>query len=66
MSSMAPSTTLPRATRDAAMVPHVAIHCIMRPPWICPGAPACSGKTQLTTSVAVSEIDSMGKRAKGS
>ena len=59
MSSIAPSTTLPRATRDAAMVPQVAIHCIMRPPWICPGAPACSGNTQFTISVAVSEIESM-------
>ena len=59
MSSIAPSTTLPRATREAAIVPQVAIHCIMRPPWICPGAPACSGNTQFTISVAVSEIESM-------
>ena len=47
------------ATREAAMVPQVAIHCIIRPPWICPGAPACSGNTQFTISVAVSEIESM-------
>ncbi len=59
MSSIAPSTTLPRATREAAIVPQVAIHCIIRPPWICPGAPACSGNTQFTISVAVSEIESM-------
>src|SRR4030095_8404475 len=59
MSSMAPRITLPRATRAAAMVPQVAIHCIMRPPWIWPGAPACSGNTQFTISVAVSEIESM-------
>src|SRR3989304_1000257 len=32
------------------MVPTVAIHCIVRPPWICPGAPACSGNTQWDTS----------------
>ena len=62
MSSIAPSTTLPRATREAAMVPQVAIHCIMRPPWIWPGAPACSGNTQFTISVAVSEIDGIGQR----
>src|SRR4029450_3477025 len=59
MSAMAPRITLPRATRAAAMVPQVAIHCIMRPPWIWPGAPACSGNTQFTISVAVSEIESM-------
>jgi len=59
VSSRAPSRTLPRATREAAIVPQVAIHCIMRPPWICPGAPACSGNTQFTISVAVSEIESM-------
>src|SRR6266496_1524954 len=59
MSSMAPRRQWPRATRAAAMLPTVAIHCIMRPPWICPGAPACSGNTQFTISVAVSEIESM-------
>src|SRR5207244_258178 len=41
------------------MVPTVAIHCIMRPPWICPGAPACSGNTHWTISVTVSLIVSM-------
>src|SRR5262249_8996545 len=61
MSSIAPSTTFPRATRDAAIVPHVAIHCIMRPPWICPGAPACSGNTQFTISVAVSKMDNIAE-----
>src|SRR5215471_13872947 len=43
------------------MFPTVAIHCIMRPPWICPGAPACSGNTHWTISVTVSLIDSMGR-----
>ena len=57
MSSIAPSTTVPRATREAAMVAGLAIHCIMRPPWICPGAPACSGNTHWIISVAVSAID---------
>ena len=42
------------------MVPTVAIHCIVRPPWICPGAPACSGNTQWTPSVTLSAIESMG------
>jgi hypothetical protein len=45
MSSIAPRSTVPRATRAAAIVPAWVIHCIMRPPWICPGAPACSGNT---------------------
>ena len=62
MSSMAPSRQCPRATRAAAMFPTVAIHCIMRPPWICPGAPACSGNTHWTISVTVSLIDSIGQR----
>src|SRR5688500_14170047 len=66
MSSMAPSTTLPRATREAAMVPTVAIHCIIRPPWICPGAPACSGNTHWTISVTVSLIDGIDVTGKAS
>src|SRR5215472_8388671 len=61
MSSMAPRRQWPRATRAAAMFPTVAIHCIMRPPWICQGAPACSGNTHWTISVTVSLIDSMGR-----
>src|SRR4030095_9594652 len=65
MSSMAPRRQWPRATRDAAMFPTVAIHCIMRPPWICPGAPACSGNTHWTISVTVSLIDSMARRRTG-
>ncbi len=51
---------MPWATRAAAMVPAWAIHCIMRPPWICPGAPACSGNTHWISSVAVSAIDGIG------
>src|SRR5215831_5194175 len=62
MSSMAPRRQWPRATRAAAMFPTVAIHCIMRPPWICPGAPACSGNTHWTISVTVSLIDNIGQR----
>src|SRR5882724_1349271 len=65
MSSMAPRRQCPRATRAAAIFPTVAIHCMMRPPWICPGAPACSGNTHWTISVTVSLIDSMGRRRTG-
>src|SRR5215510_1945014 len=32
----------------------------MRPPWICPGAPACSGNTHWISSVTVSAIDGIG------
>src|SRR5262245_22273144 len=53
---MAPSTTWPRATRAAAMVPASVIHSIIRPPWICPGAPACSGNTHWIFSTVVSAI----------
>ena len=60
MSSMAPSTTVPWATRLAAIVPAWVIHCIIRPPWICPGAPACSGNTHWIISVTVSAIDGIG------
>src|SRR5262245_5144215 len=66
MSSMAPRRQWPRATRAAAMFPTVAIHCIMRPPWICPGAPACSGNTHWTISVTVSLIDGIGVTGKRS
>jgi hypothetical protein len=57
MSSIAPRTTVPRATRDAASVPALVIHSIMRPPWICPGPPACSGKTHSIISTVVSAMD---------
>ena len=60
MSSMAPSATVPRATREAATVPAATIHSIIRPPWICPGAPACSGITKWSISVTVSRIDGIG------
>ena len=65
MSSIAPSRTVPFATREAAMVPAWVIHCIMRPPWICPGAPACSGNTHCIVSVTVSAIDGMNTSAPG-
>src|SRR5438094_4391723 len=57
MSSVAPRTTWPRATRPAASVPASVIHCIIRPPWIWPGAPACSGNTHWTISTTESAID---------
>src|SRR5438034_107161 len=57
ISSIAPRTTWPRATRTAASVPAWVIHSIMRPPWIWPGAPACSGNTHWTISTTVSAID---------
>src|SRR5437899_6378854 len=57
ISSIAPRTTWPRATRTAASVPAWVIHSIIRPPWIWPGAPACSGKTHWTISTTVSAID---------
>src|ERR687892_2089667 len=60
MSSMTPRTTVPWATRAAAIVPAWVIHCIIRPPWICPGAPACSGNTHWIISVTVSAIDGIG------
>ena len=66
MSSMAPRRTVPLATRAAAMVPAWVIHCIMRPPWICPGAPACSGNTHWIVSVTVSAIDGINTSAPGS
>src|SRR5882762_9995331 len=59
MSSMAPRTTVPCATREAASVPALVIHSIIRPPWICPGPPACSGKTHSIISSVVSAIDGM-------
>src|SRR5258705_7397595 len=65
MSSRATRRQWPGAPRAAAMFPTVAIHCIMRPPWICPGAPACSGNTHWTISVTVSLIDSLGRRRTG-
>src|SRR5438128_162230 len=46
-----------RATRPAASVPASVIHCIIRPPWIWPGAPACSGNTHWTISTTESAID---------
>src|SRR5438105_511555 len=58
-SSSEPSATVPRATRAAAKVPTCVIHSIIRPPWICPGAPACSGKTHWVSSVTVSATDGM-------
>src|SRR5262245_36258568 len=64
MSSIAPRPTVPRATRPAAMVPAWVIHCIMRPPWICPGAPACSGNTNWTISTLVSAMDGMVTRGR--
>src|SRR5881628_1676519 len=57
MSSVAPRTTWPRATRPAASVPASVLHCIIRPPWIWPGAPACSGNTHWTISTTESAID---------
>src|SRR2546425_673376 len=60
MSSVAPRTTWPRATRPAASVPASVIHCIIRPPWIWPGAPACSGNTHWTISTTESAIDGIG------
>ena len=60
MSSVAPRTTWPRATRAAASVPASVIHCIIRPPWIWPGAPACSGNTHWTISTTESAIDGIG------
>src|SRR5207249_286213 len=57
ISSIAPRTTWPRATRTAASVPAWVIHSIIRPPWIWPGAPACSGNTHWTISTTVSAID---------
>src|SRR5262249_1979085 len=42
--------------RAAAIVPASVIHSIMRPPWICPGAPACSGNTISIFSTVVSAI----------
>jgi len=59
MSSMAPRTTVPCATREAASVPALVIHSIIRPPWICPGPPACSGKTHSIISTAVSAMEGM-------
>ena len=56
---------MPRATREAAIVPAWVIHCIMRPPWICPGAPACSGNTHWIISVTVSAIDGIGLGERG-
>ena len=61
MSSIAPRTTVPCATRAAAIVPACVIHCIIRPPWICPGAPACSGNTIWIISVTVAAIDGIGR-----
>src|SRR5438105_396813 len=60
-SSSEPSATVPRATRAAAEVPACVIHSIIRPPWICPGAPACSGNTHWISSAAVSATDGMGQ-----
>src|SRR5256884_5401298 len=57
MSSVDPRTTWPRATRPAASVPASVTRCIIRPPWIWPGAPACSGNTHWTISTTESAID---------
>src|SRR5207253_3213435 len=45
--------------RRAAKVPARVLPSIIRPPWICPGAPACSGKTHWVSSVTVSATDGM-------
>src|SRR3989454_5401505 len=57
MSSAPPGTPGPRAPRPAASVPASVIHCIIRPPWIWPGAPACSGNAHWTISTTESAID---------
>src|SRR3989442_435112 len=57
ISPVAPGTPCPRAPPPAASVPASVIHCIIRPPWIWPGAPACSGNTHWTISTTESAID---------
>src|SRR3989442_5763609 len=52
-----PGPPWPRAPPPAAGVPAWVIPCIIRPPWIWPGAPACSGNTHWTISTTESAID---------